>query len=170
MGIPILRGRGITEQDTETSAWVAVINEAMARQFWPHEDPIGQEIAFDSSPDEKPRQIVGIVGNVKQFELTMESRPQAYIAYPQLPARTVPGWTESRVHKALVIRAQHASAALIEDVRRTISALAPDSAVFGVRMVDETFQGRRGNGALSLKCWEFLRGWRCFLLRSGFTA
>jgi predicted permease len=138
MGIPILRGRGITEQDTETSAWVAVINEAMARQFWPHEDPIGQEIAFDSSPDEKPRQIVGIVGNVKQFELTMESRPQAYIAYPQLPARTVPGWTESRVHKALVIRAQHASAALIEDVRRTISALAPDSAVFGVRMVDET--------------------------------
>ena len=52
MGIPILRGRGITEQDTETSASVVVINEAMARQFWPNEDPIGQEITFDSSPDE----------------------------------------------------------------------------------------------------------------------
>ncbi len=138
MGIPILRGRGITEQDTETSAWVAVISEAMARQFWPNEDPIGQAITFDSSPDERPRQVVGIVGNVKQFNLTMESRPQAYVSYPQLPARTVPGWTESRIHKALVIRTQHASAGLVENVRRAISGLAPDSAVFGVRMVEET--------------------------------
>jgi putative ABC transport system permease protein len=60
MGIPILRGRGITEHDTETSAPVVVINEAMARQFWPNEDPIGREITFDSSPEERLRQIVGI--------------------------------------------------------------------------------------------------------------
>ena len=50
MGIPILRGRGVTEQDTETSPAVVVINEAMARQFWPNEDPVGREITFDSSP------------------------------------------------------------------------------------------------------------------------
>ena len=53
---------------------VVVINEAMARQFWPNEDPIGREITFDSSPEERPRQIVGIVGNVKQFELTSPTR------------------------------------------------------------------------------------------------
>lgn len=138
MGISILRGRSVTEQDTETSAPVVVINEAMARQFWPNEDPIGREITFDFSPEERPRQIVGIVGNVKQYMLTRDSRPQAYVSYPQLPAHTVPGWTESRVHKSLIIRTQSMSAALIENVRRVISGLAPDSAVFGVRTVEQT--------------------------------
>jgi predicted permease len=138
MGIPILRGRGITEHDTETSEPVVVINEAMARQFWPNEDPIGHEIKFDSSPEERPRQIVGIVGNVKQFVLTSESQPQTYVSYLQLPAHTVPGWTESRVHKSLIIRTRSTSAALIESVRRTISGLAPESAVFGVTTVEKT--------------------------------
>ena len=138
MGIPIVRGRGITEQDTETSEPVVVISEAMARQFWPNEDPIGREIKFDSSPEERPRRIVGIVGNVRQFELTRESQAQAYVSYQQLPAHTVPGWTESRVHKSLVIRTRLTSAALIESVRRTISGLAPDAAVFGVTTVEKT--------------------------------
>jgi putative ABC transport system permease protein len=138
MDIPIMRGRGITEQDTETSAPVVVISEATARQFWPNEDPIGREITFDSSPEERPRQIVGIVGNVKQYVLTMDSQAQAYVSYLQLPAHTVPGWTESRVHKSLIIRTRSSSAALIENVRRAISALAPDSAVFGVTTVEKT--------------------------------
>ena len=138
MGIPIVRGRGITEQDTETSAGVVVINEAMARQFWPNEDPIGQEIAFDFSPEERPRQIVGIVGNVKQFVLTMDPQPQSFVAISQLPAHTVAGWTESRVHKSLVIRSQSMSAGLIENVRKVMSQLAPDSPVFGVRTVEQT--------------------------------
>ncbi len=138
MGIPILRGRGITEHDTETSAPVVVINEAMARQFWPNEDPVGREITFDSSPEERPRQIVGVVGNVKQYELVADPQTQAYVSYLQLPAHTVPSWTESRVHKGLIIRTRSTSPALIESVRKTISALAPDSAVFGVTTVEKT--------------------------------
>jgi len=138
MGIPILRGRGVTEQDTETSAPVVVISEGTAQRFWPNEDPIGREITFDSSPEERPRQIVGIAGNVKQFELIRESQAQAYVSYLQLPAHTVPGWTESRVHKSVVIRTRSISAALIENLRRTISGLAPDSAVFGVATVEKT--------------------------------
>lgn len=138
MSIPILRGRALTEQDTGASAWVVVINEVMARQFWPNQDPIGQEILFDSSPEEKPRQIVGIVGNVRQFVPTIESQPQAFVSFPQLPPHTTPGWTESRVHKSLVIRTQSKSAALIENVRRTISGLAPESAIFGVTTVEQT--------------------------------
>jgi len=137
MGIPILRGRGVTDQDTETSSSVVVVNEAMARQFWPNEDPLGREIRFDLSPEERPRQIVGIVGNVKQFGLIRESQPQAYVSYLQLPPHTA-GSTESRVHKSLVIRTQSTSAALVENVRRVISGLAPDSPVFGVRTVEQT--------------------------------
>jgi ABC-type antimicrobial peptide transport system permease subunit len=82
--------------------------------------------------------VVGITGNVRQWVLTYESQPQAYVAYQQLPARTVPDWTESRVHKSLVIRTRFASPALIESLRRSISLLAPDAAVFGVTTVAKT--------------------------------
>jgi putative ABC transport system permease protein len=138
MEIPVLRGRGISDRDTESNAWVVVINEAMARRFWPNEDPLGKVIKFDDSPDEKPRRIVGIVGNVKQFNLTLESRTEAYVSYQQTPARITWGWTETRVHKSFIIRTRSASKALMQDVRRTISALAPESPVFGVMMVRQT--------------------------------
>jgi MacB-like periplasmic core domain len=75
MSIPVLKGRELTEQDSVTAPWVVVINEAMARMYWPNEEPIGRMITFDSTPDEKPRQIVGIVGNVKQRLLTQNSAP-----------------------------------------------------------------------------------------------
>jgi predicted permease len=138
MGIPVVRGRGIEEQDTESAPWVVVINETMARQFWPNQDPLGQVITFDSSPDERPREIVGIVKNAKDFDLTRDAMPEAFVAYTQLPARTYAGWTEARVHKSLVVRSHFVSRELIESVRKTISELAPDSAVFGVTTVQET--------------------------------
>jgi predicted permease len=149
MGIDILRGRGITEQDTESAPWVVVISETTAHQFWPNQDPIGQVITFDSSPDERPRQVVGVVRNVREFTLTEESPSQAFVPYTQLPARTNSGWTEARIHKSLVLRSHFASKELIESVRKTISELAPDSAVFGVTTVQETVSD-------STRFWSFL--------------
>ncbi|HTT25233.1 MAG TPA: ABC transporter permease [Candidatus Sulfotelmatobacter sp.] len=137
MGIPVLRGRGVAEQDTQSSAWVVVINEAMARKFWKNDDPIGRTIRFDDSPDEKPREIVGVVGNVHQFSLTIDPQPEAYVDYRQLPVRVHSGWTETRIHKSFVLRTRSASKAAIDDVRRTISELAPDSAVFGITTVEQ---------------------------------
>ena len=137
MGIPVLRGRGIGDQDTESAPWVAVINESMARQFWPNQDPLGQVITFDNSQEERPRQIVGVVKNVKDFELTRDPMPQAFVAYTQLPTR-ISDFSEARLHKSLVVRTRFVSAELIESVRKTISELAPDSAVFGVTTVQHT--------------------------------
>ena len=149
MGIPVVRGRGVTEQDTQTNAWVAVINEAMARQVWKNEDPIGQTIQFDDSPQEKPRLIVGVVGDVKQFVLTEPARPEVYVSYQQLPTRIKGLWTETRIHKSLIVRTHSASKTLMENVRRTISDLAPESAVFGITMVDQTVSKSAGP-------WRFL--------------
>ncbi|MGC2477537.1 MAG: ABC transporter permease [Candidatus Sulfotelmatobacter sp.] len=149
MGIPLLRGRGVTEQDTESSAWVVVINQTMARKFWQNEDPIGRTITFDDSPQEKPRLIVGVAGDVKQFVLTQPSQPEAYIAYQQVPSRLYSGWTEARIHKSLIIRTHSASKTLMENVRRTISELAPESAVFGITMMENTV-------SKSATSWRFL--------------
>lgn len=138
MAVPVLRGRTITEQDTAANAWVAVINEAFARRIFRDQDPIGRSVQFDDSPDEKPRQIVGIVGNVHQFSLTMTPEPEVYVSYQQMPSRIYPGWTEARVHKSLIIRTHSPSQSLMREVRRTISGLAPESAVFGIATVEQT--------------------------------
>lgn len=74
--IPLLRGRYFSERDTELSAPVAIINEAMARRFWPGEDPIGKRI---------PEEIVGVVGDVKHHGLASSAVPELYVPYRQNP-------------------------------------------------------------------------------------
>lgn len=149
MRIPILRGRGVSEQDTAGNAWIVVINEAMAKRYWPNQDPIGQAIKFDDSPDEKPRQIVGIAQDVKQFDLTMPAEPEAFVPYQQLSARTDPAWSEARVHKSLIVRTHADPKALMQSMRRIISELAPESAIFGVTTVERTV-------SQSATPWRFL--------------
>ncbi len=140
MRIPLLRGRPITDQDGETSPWVVIINEAMARKFWPNQDPIGQVITVHTPTapgEERPRQIVGVVGNVRQYELAREPRPEMYIALPQQPKHCPGGLTETRLHKSLVLRTNVVSQSLMDSVSKVTAKLAPDSPVFGVRMVHE---------------------------------
>jgi putative ABC transport system permease protein len=138
MRIPSRKGRGLTERDTENAPWVVVINEAMARKFWPNQNPIGQVIALDTVPQERPREIVGIVGDVRQFELARQSQPEMYAPYPQQPAQCPPGLDEARLHKSLVIRTTAVSKSMVDAVRQTMVELAPDSPVFGLTTVQQT--------------------------------
>jgi putative ABC transport system permease protein len=84
MGIPLLRGRVFTEQDTRNTTRVAVINETMAKRFFPGEDPIGKRIHVTNGPTTF-REIVGIVGDVKQYGLDQETTLQTYEPYTQQP-------------------------------------------------------------------------------------
>jgi putative ABC transport system permease protein len=88
--IPVKRGRTFNERDTSTSTPVVVINEAMAKQFWPKADPmadriiIGKEVmpAFST---ERERQIIGIVGDIKSNGLDSDAQPQMFIVQAQVP-------------------------------------------------------------------------------------
>ena len=84
------------EHDTASAPWVIVVNESLARRFFPNEDPIGQRVLLRFGSygvdEERPRQIVGIVGDVKHFGLGEEAPPFAYASYRQEPA-VVPGGT-----------------------------------------------------------------------------
>jgi putative ABC transport system permease protein len=86
MGIPLRRGRVFTERDTEDSPPVAVINETMVQKIFPNEDPIGKRITFDDR-DKNPEwfEIVGIVGDVKQYGLDQPTTMQTYEPYTQQP-------------------------------------------------------------------------------------
>jgi putative ABC transport system permease protein len=82
MGIPLLKGRGLTEQDTQGSAQVAVVNDAFAQNIFPGQDPIGKYIVnFGPSPNQI--QIVGVIGNVRHVGLATAPRPEAYLPFGQ---------------------------------------------------------------------------------------
>jgi predicted permease len=92
--IPLRRGRGFSDRDTAGAPPVAIINEAMARRYWPGSDPLqdriaigrGMDPAFDSEP---VRQVVGIVADVRDTNLMTPPRPIVYVPAAQLPPRVI---------------------------------------------------------------------------------
>jgi putative ABC transport system permease protein len=88
MQIPLLQGREFEERDSEEATPVVIVNEYLARKFFPGENPIGKHIRPGISTDERPsrmREIVGVVGNVKYKDLGSEWTPESYIPFAQLP-------------------------------------------------------------------------------------
>ena len=82
MRIPLLKGRTLTDQDGQSSAHVAVVNEELAREVFPDQDPIGKYI-LKFGPSEDTFQIVGVIGNVRHEGLETTPRPEVYLAFGQ---------------------------------------------------------------------------------------
>lgn len=89
--IPVKRGRTITEQDDHRSPPVVVINERLAKQFWPNSDPLGAKIVIGKDTGSKDfehepvREIVGVVGDIRSEGLDAKPRPILYVPQAQLP-------------------------------------------------------------------------------------
>jgi len=88
--IPVKRGRLFTERDTSTSTSVVVINEAMARQYWPKADPLADRLVIGKGvmrefAEEGERQIIGVVADIKSNGLDSEPQPQMWIPQAQVP-------------------------------------------------------------------------------------
>jgi putative ABC transport system permease protein len=126
MGIPVLRGREFTHQDTLTATQVIVINEAMAHDFWPGEDPVGKAIRLGGS--DGPRlTIVGVVGDVHFLGLASPSRRQFFRPYPQA------GWPVMSIVARSVSTPENYTAA----IKKALAAVLPDSPVSGVQTMEE---------------------------------
>jgi putative ABC transport system permease protein len=82
MEIPLKTGRTFTEQDNSLALGVVIINESMARRFWPGESPLGKRISIDWE-NGRWLSIVGIVGDVKEFGLDAETKPEMCMPYSQ---------------------------------------------------------------------------------------
>ena len=81
MQIPLIAGRTFTDQDTDQSTKVLIVNETMAKQLWPGESPIGRRLTIWRD-ENFPREIVGVVGDIKA-SLDTEAGPQMYVPYAQ---------------------------------------------------------------------------------------
>jgi putative ABC transport system permease protein len=87
--IPLINGRVFTEQDGADAPRVVIINEVLARRFFPNEDPLGKQIKLGRYVEVNPlHTIVGIVGNIKHRGLAAEFAPEFYYPYAQMPVRS----------------------------------------------------------------------------------
>jgi len=81
----LIRGRGVEERDVAAAPGVVVINEAMARAFWPTEDPVGKRMSIWRSGEPEWREVVGIVGDIRHRGLSVPPEPEMYVPYAQQP-------------------------------------------------------------------------------------
>jgi putative ABC transport system permease protein len=121
MGIPLLRGRGFTEQDSANAPLVALINRTAAERIWPNEDPLGKRIRLGGIKNPL-RTIIGITGDVNHYDLETAPDLQAYVPHAQ--------WTDS--YMQLVVRAGVDPGALTGPVRQVIHALDPDVPLYKI--------------------------------------
>lgn len=125
MQIPFRSGRSFTEQELGQS--VVVINESMARRFWPGQDPVGAKfVTAPWAPNPGWSTIVGVAGDVKQFGL--DSEPSMDIYFPSL----APAY--------LILRTSADASTLAAAVQREIQAMNPDLAISDVRTMDQVME------------------------------
>jgi putative ABC transport system permease protein len=122
MSIPLVRGREFAESDTETAPRVAIINQVLARRFWPNEDPIGKRIRFSSDW----LTIVGVCGEVKHVRLDEATEPEIYAPYVQVPVSMLDMGGRDQNY---VIRMAGASGNIADTVRKIIHSEDPEIVV-----------------------------------------
>jgi predicted permease len=131
MGVPVLQGRGFEETDNLSSPPVAIANQRFAEKFFPGENPIGKRIQPSRNVDRRGplmRDIVGVVGNVKDRSLQMDFGPEIYLPFAQLPMNA----------PFLVVRTKLSDpAAATSTVRAELAAVDRSIPLTRVRMFDE---------------------------------
>jgi len=129
MGIPLLKGRAFTEEDKAESPAVIVISETTARQFWPGEDALGKQlkIGFPSNSENKWLTVIGVVKDVRQYELVVEPKPQMYLPFTQA------NFFEPR---ALVVKTNLEPLSLAATVRKTVWEIDRDQPVSNIASME----------------------------------
>ena len=131
MGIPLIKGRDFNDHDQHGSPPVIIITEEFARQYFPNEDPIGKRVqpGISTYEGEKStmREIVGVVGNVRNRNLSTESKPAYYVPQTQVPINQM----------VVVVKTTADPHSMVSAVSREVANVDKDLPVFGVKTMDE---------------------------------
>ena len=142
MGIPLLRGRGFTEQDGPKSTHVLLVSDSLAKKYWPGQDPLGKRLKWGPAESSDPwLTVVGVVGDVKQGPLETATDAHTYEPYAQLG---VP------LSLRVAVRGQGDPAGLATEVRDAVRDLDPQLALGSVRTMDEVISRSTSSRRFSL--------------------
>ena len=141
MGIPLVAGRVFADSDASQAPPVIVVNQTLARRFWPRANAIGGRLVVDAN-NGSAAEIVGVVADVKPERIESPDWPTIYCPYPQAPATTM----------TMVVQASGAPLSLASAVAREVRQLDPDQPVADARsmddVVDQAIAGARFNTVL----------------------
>jgi putative ABC transport system permease protein len=132
MGIPLMRGRVFTDRDSDLAPAVVIINDAAARRYWPDGNPIGQRISLGTPA--AWREIVGVVGDIKQLALDSDAEPEAFIPHRQ--KFTALGTGFERATTTLVVRSSADAVAVAPRVRAAVAEVDPQQPLGAIRSMD----------------------------------
>lgn len=147
MGIPIIAGRSFTLQDTETPRQVAVVNQALAKKFFPNQNPIGRRFSMDSSEakDRSWLEVVGVFADIRYAHLKEEPPPLHFDLYRQ--SKDFGGAT-------YIVRTQMKPEAIASSLRAAVQKIDPNLPLMDVRtqqqQIDATMQQERMFASLTL--------------------
>jgi len=116
LGIPFLKGRTFTASDDSDAPAVAIVNETLARHYWPGKDPIGQRLTLSGA--DRWASIIGVVGDVKEKGLGSDVSDEVYMAQSQVPVLTT-----------VLVRTIEDSKTIAEEMRHVVRSLEPDTAI-----------------------------------------
>jgi predicted permease len=127
MEIPVLKGRAISEQDNVDGMKVALINQTMADQLWPKQDPTGKRIRFPDNDQNRWRTIVGVVSDVSQYSLDQKPPMQIYVPHEQFPTS----------FNTIVVKTANRPEEMFGAVRSAILSVDGEQAVYNVATLEQ---------------------------------
>jgi len=133
MGIPLVRGRDFTDQDTTETGYTVVVSEKLAQHFWPGQDPIGKRLKPGSTASDSPwRDVIGVVKDVRQNDFLAAPKMQMYMSYRQL---------KSLAPNALVVRTRVEPMSLATALRNAVWAVDKDQPVSNIDTMEHIVAG-----------------------------
>jgi putative ABC transport system permease protein len=132
LGVPLIRGRHVDERDVRGAPLTVVINESLARKYWPDEDPIGRRLAVGGG---EPLTVIGVVADVRQLGLDVPIEPAVFVPADQISSPAM-------APRHLVVRTAGDPLALAASVRSAIWAVDPDQPVSSVRAMTEVLDSQ----------------------------
>ena len=139
LGVPLIRGRLLSDRDREGAPLVVVVNESMARTFFPDREPLGErlQLGTEPAPDLPTMEIVGIVGDVKQSFATA-SKAEMFVPYAQYPEPILAGVYLST---ALVARTSGKPEDVVPSLRSVMREIDPNQPLVNVRTMEGAMAG-----------------------------
>ncbi len=145
MGVPLLKGRAISDRDIEGAPWVVVVSESFARRFFPNEDPIGKVlyltlVAFGANlevAEDHPREIIGVVGDVKFRGPRGQPAQAIYGSYRQHPGEYPGGFYSFHLWKKLILRTATDPTSLAGAIQRIVAEMDKDQVVYDTMTMEE---------------------------------
>jgi putative ABC transport system permease protein len=147
----VLKGRALTEADNEHSQWVALVNQAMVRRYFSGKEPLGSLLTVTfglrhGTPglgvtEDHPREIVGVVGDMRHNGLAEDPPPAIYVPWRQHIWTYPPGDVMTHLSKTLLMRMNASPSTFAETLRRIVAEIDKDQTVSEIGTMDDMLSG-----------------------------